>query len=91
MSKDTNNLIDKVIGFLQGLKTNETEPVKIQVGHGLIKLHAIVDVKNQRITMYSVKGDTELNFDTRKVETIEGMGYCFLKVANIAKGQKNII
>lgn len=82
MSKK-NQVIDHIIGLLGSLKEKEVR--KVALSSGNIKLTAVIDSSEKRVSIVSQPGQTELQFDARKIDTIEGMGHIFLEAAKLAR------
>jgi hypothetical protein len=86
MSKETNNFIDKLIEVLKGFKTPDAKPpVRVKLESNMISCGAEIDVDKHRISMFEIPGGTKMDFQNRKVETIEGFAKCFLQAVDIAR------
>ena len=82
--------INELIDIL-GLTNKEVKNTEIPLHSGLVSLTAKIDKKRGRITLFAKQSQTELNFNNRKISTIEDIAKCMLQIVEIARKYPAIV
>lgn len=61
-----------------------TKPYKVILSHGHCNLTAMINKESKRVTISSSSGQTSLDFNNRKSDTILNMGRIFVEAAKLA-------
>ena len=78
-----NEVIDKLIGVLTGLKTKNKKRFTVRYPKAVVAFE--VNFDENRMSILEVPGNTELKFTNRRVETMEYFAKAILEAVNIAK------
>ena len=70
-------------------KTKTKDDFKVILQHDVCSTTATLHYKTNRISIASYGGQTVLDFQNRKVETIESLANCMLEAVKLYKLQKN--